>query len=311
MKILFVGSGALACPALLAILERGTDHLVAVVTQPDRPRGRHLHLGSCPVKALASQAGAPLLAPVSINEPNVVERLARLKPDLLVVAAYGQMLKKPVLDLPRLAAVNIHPSLLPRFRGAAPVQWTLAHGDTMTGVTLLYVTARMDAGDLLMQEREPVLDEDTAVTLEARLAQKGARMLLTLIDRFREGPLAGIPQREEDVVFAPKLSKTDGQVDWTMSAERIRNRIRGFHPWPGSCCEAPAGSDRVLLLHKAKVEPGEGAPGEILSLKGEGPLVATGEQALRLLCVQPAGRGAMAGDAYARGARLAVGDRMG
>jgi methionyl-tRNA formyltransferase len=199
------------------------------------------------------------------------------------------------LAVPRLGTINVHPSLLPKYRGASPIQWALANGDAETGVSVLYVTPKMDAGDLLAQERYPIAPEDTFCTLEPKLAAKGAELLVRVLDEFRAGKTQGIPQDEAQVTFARKLSKEDGRVDWRLPAEAIRNRLRGFAPWPGAYTVLPGGA--LLKIHEMKVEDGVAgaAPGTVLEARGEGPLIAAGKGAVRLVAVQPAGKKAMGG----------------
>ncbi len=299
-----MGSGALACPLLEGILAAGRDDLVAVVTQPDRAGGRGLQCQPCVVKTLAQARGLPVFTPEKASEEGFVAQLAGLKPDVMVVACFGQFLKRNVLAVPRLGTVNVHPSLLPKYRGASPIQWALANGDTETGVSVLYVTPKMDAGDLLAQERFAIGPEETFSTLEPKLAAKGAD--------FRAGRTQGVPQDEAQVTFARKLTKEDGRVDWTLPAAAIRNRLRGFAPWPGTYTFLPGGA--LLKIHGMKVEEGaapEAAPGTVLEAGGEGPLVAAGSGVVRLVQVQPAGKKAMAGAAFLCGSKLVVGERLG
>ena len=311
LKIILMGSGALACPLLEGILAAGRDEVAGVVTRPDRAGGRGLQCQPCVVKSLALARGLPVRTPENASEESFVAELAALKPDVIVVASYGQFLKKNLLAVPRLGTINVHPSLLPKYRGASPIQWALANGDTETGVSVLYVTPKMDAGDVLAQERFPISPDDTFCTLEPKLATKGAELLLRVLDNFRAGRTQGVPQDETQATFARKLSKEDGRVDWSLPAETIRNRLRGFSPWPGAQALLPGGT--LLKLHEVRVEAGRpgAAPGAILDAGETGPLVATGRGALRLAVVQPAGRKAMPGAAFLRGHRLAVGEQLG
>ena len=311
MNVVFLGSGALACPILSALLDFPSDRVVGVVTQPDRPKGRHLQLSSCPVKEQVRNAGVPVLTPERIGAPETVEAIRAWKPELLVVAAYGQFLTRPLLEMPPVACLNVHPSLLPKYRGAAPIQWAIAHGDEVTGVSILHMTARMDAGDLILQEPMRLGPDETAATLEPRLAAAGAALLLQVLDALRSGTASRIPQDESAVVLAPKLTRADARVDWMRSAKAIRDRVRGFSPWPGSVCEAPAGSGRMLKLQKVQWLPGRGEPGDILSIGAGDPVVATGGGALRLEIVQPEGGRPMRGEEYAHGARWVPGLRLG
>lgn len=311
MNVVFLGSGRLACPVLSALLASRTCRVAGVVTQPDRPSGRNLRLSACPVREMIGGAGVPVLTPERIGAPEAVEAVRALRPDVLVTAAYGQFLTRALLSVPPVASVNVHPSLLPKYRGAAPIQWAIANGDERTGVTILHMTERMDAGDLILQEPMPIGPEDTAETLEPRLAEVGAALLIRALEALGSGTAPRIPQEESAVVFAPKLTREDGRVDWTRSAKSLCDRARGFAPWPGSACEAPAGSGRRLKLLALRVESGAGAPGEVLSVGAGDPVVATGAGALRLETVQPEGGRAMRGADYARGARWVPGLRLG
>ena len=305
-----MGSGTLACPLLEGILAAGRDDVAAVVTQPDRAGGRGLQCQPCALKPLALARGLPVFDPPNASEDGFVAQLAALKPDVIVVASYGQFLKKNLLAVPRLGTINVHPSLLPKYRGASPIQWALANGDAETGVSVLYVTPKMDAGDVLAQERFAIRPEDTFCTLEPKLAAKGAEMLVRVLDGFRAGRTQGVPQDEAQVTFARKLAKEDGRVDWSQPAEAIRNQLRGFAPWPGAYAFLPGGL--LLKLHEVKVEAGAtGAlPGTILEAAGAGPLVAAGSGAVRLTMVQPAGKKAMPGAAFLCGHKLAAGERL-
>ena len=311
MRIVFIGSGELACPMLRALLDNPADSMVAVVTQPDRPSGRRLHLTPCPVKTFVTGRGLNVLSVENASAPDVVEKLSTLSPDLMVVVDFGQFLRKNVLALPKLGAINVHPSLLPKYRGAAPIQWAVANGETETGVTVLYVTEKMDAGDVVLQDAVSINDEDTTLTLEPKLAEVGARLLLNALDLIREGRVTRKPQDESQVTFAHKLKKEDGRIDWPQSASVIRNRIRGFVPWPSCCCEVPDGSGHMLRVLNARVDLTCGVPGTILELSGDGPLVACGEGALMLLEVQPEGKKPMSGAAYLNGHKLKIGELLG
>ena len=312
MRIIFMGAGALACPALRNLLEQKRDEVVAVVTQPDRPGGRRLHLKACPVRSfMEAHSGIPVLVSENASTPDMVARLRELKPDLMIVADFGQFLKRVVLEIPPRGMINIHPSLLPKYRGAAPIQWAIANGDLETGVSILYVTERMDAGDLILQERAPIRDEATTATLEPLLAELGATLLMRALDDIRAGRVRAVPQDETKVVLAPKLSKEDGRVDWPMAASAIRNRVRAFQPWPGSFCEVPEGSGHLLKLIEVRIEKRAGEPGMVLECGGDGPLVACGEHSLRLLEVQPEGKKPMAGAAFLCGHKLMPGSRLG
>jgi methionyl-tRNA formyltransferase len=301
LKVVFMGSDAFAVPAVEALHGSGHD-LAACVTQPDRPQGRRLQVRACPVKARAEALGVATLTPEKVGE--AIDALAALAPDAIVVAAYGQYLPRRLLALPRLGAINIHPSLLPAYRGAAPIQWAVANGDTGTGVTILEVSPRMDAGPILLQERHPIAPDDTTPTLEARLSALGARLMLDALALLERGAATRTPQDESRVSWARKLEKGDGLLDWTRPAVELHNRVRGFQPWPGTYCRV---SGQRLGVLKTEVEAVCGAPGTILAITGAGPLIACGEGSLRLLSVHPEGRKPVSGADYLRGARPVVG----
>jgi len=311
LKVVLMGSGALACPLLETILSEGKDDLAAVVTQPDRAAGRGLRCTPCALKPLAMENGLPVMSPERADDPEFLAKMNALAPDVIVAACYGQFLKPELLAVPAIGTINVHPSLLPKYRGASPIQWALANGDAETGVSVLYVTPRMDAGDILAQERTAIGPEETTATLEPKLAALGAGLLARVLDGFRAGRTEGAPQDESQVVLARKLTKEDGRVDWTLSAEAIRNRWRGFAPWPGAYTFLPGGV--LLKIHGMTVEAGAEAaePGMVIEAKGEGPLVAAGEGAVRLTKVQPAGKKMMTGAAFLCGHRLEAGVKLG
>ncbi len=311
MRILFLGSGQLACPALQAIADSGRHALVGVVTQPDRPQGRRLRLEACPGKAWATANQVPVFTPEAIGAESVVNELRALRPDLIVVAAYGQFLGKNLLTAAPRGAINIHPSSLPKYRGAAPIQWAIARGETVTGVTILRVTEKMDAGDILLQEYALIRPDDTAESLEPRLAGLGADLLLRAIDGLAAGTINPIPQDEAGVTFAPKLTKEDGQMDWRLPAAHMRNRIRGFQPWPGAFTTLVCGEETTRLkVLSAEIVSAIGVPGQVLSVGESGLVVAAGSDALCLTRVQPEGRPAMSAAAFCRGRRLTADARF-
>jgi methionyl-tRNA formyltransferase len=220
--------------------------------------------------------------------------------------AYGQILKQSLLDLPPRGCINVHASLLPKYRGAAPIQWAIARGDAMTGVTIMHMVKRMDAGDIIMQESTTIRDDETGGELHDRLAAIGASLLVKAIDAIAEGRATRTPQIEAHASYVPKLTKEDGRIDWKSRAEEVYNRIRAFNPWP--CCFCMVRGKGMLRILKASVETPSGASGEVLGVSGDGPLVATGAQSLRLLQVQPEGRKIMAGSAYLNGRAIKKGD---
>ncbi len=306
MRIIFFGSAAIGFPLLAALLASTQDEVAAVVTQPDRPAGRSQRLTPCPVKTFARERGLPVLSPEKVKDG--LQELDSFKADLFVVVAYGQYIPQSVLALPKHGAINLHPSLLPKYRGSSPIQWAVAAGDTVTGVTILYVGEKMDAGDIILQRKMSIGPDDTSVILEPVLAAAGAELLMEAVEQIRHGTVRRHPQDDSVATEVHKLTKEDGRLDWTLSAETLRNRIRGFTPWPGCFCEIPDGQ-RLKVLRAAVEEPA-GFPGEILEASGAGLLVAAGKGALRLLEVQPSGRCVMDGAAYLRGYPLTPGVRL-
>ncbi|MGQ9662421.1 MAG: methionyl-tRNA formyltransferase [Kiritimatiellia bacterium] len=322
LRTVFMGSAQLACPSLERLVADRENELVAVVTQPDRPGGRHLKIRACPVKALAEQRGLNVLAPEKVNAKTVIASLCDLQPDLIVVVAYGQMLGRELLSIPVLGCINLHPSLLPAYRGAAPVQWAIARGEQVTGVTTMLLNERMDAGDIIFQRAVAIDAEDTAGSLERKLALAGAELLAETVAAIRDGKAPRQRQDEAKASYAPRLRKEDGRIDWKLPAEDIHNRVRAFNPWPGCFCRVRATTSErggILRVWKTRVEKYSvgGAslqsrfdPGQIVELAGDGPVVATGSDLLRLLEVQPEGKRVMSGKSFLCGRRLAVGIRL-
>jgi methionyl-tRNA formyltransferase len=306
MRIVFMGSAELAVPSLRALAESETDQVVGVVSQPDRPAGRKRVLTPCPLKAFAETIGLPVMTPEKIGAPESVDQLAALKPDLFVVAAYGQYIPSRVIGLAPNEAINVHPSLLPKYRGSAPIQWAILNGDSVTGVSIIYVAKKMDAGDILRQMEYPLGPDETSATLHDALADKGAELLLQAIDDIRTGTVSRTVQDETQVVEIRKLAKEDGKIDWSLPAEQIRNRIRAFDPWPGSFCTLADGE--LLKVWKAERDDGSGLPGELLD---DHLLVATGDGALRLQEVQPVGKKRMDAIAFLNGRPVVKGERLG
>lgn len=313
MRIVFMGSADLSCPSLEALGVQDGLEVAGVVTQPDRPRGRHLKVVPGPVRVTAGIHGWPVLTPENVNAPDAVDAIRALGPDLLVVIAYGQILKKELLALPPRGCLNLHASLLPKYRGASPIQSAIAAGETVTGVTAMWMNERMDAGDIVLQRETAIGDDDTGGSLHDTLAALSAEVLIETLAAIRDGRAARRPQTNAQATYAPKLKKEDGKIDWTASAAMIRNRIRAFNPWPCCFCEAPAGAGRTLRVLRAKLEPAaaRGCAGEVTEADGAGPVVATGDGGLRLVEVQPEGRRVMSGADYLHGHGVKAGDVLG
>ena len=306
MRIVFMGSAELAIPSLSAIMDAGDSEVVGVVAQPDRPAGRKRQPTACPLKAFASGFGLNIMTPEKVGDPESMQALSALKPDLLVVVAYGQYIPARVIALAPSEAINVHPSLLPKYRGSAPIQWAIANGDSITGVSIISLAQKMDAGDILRQETYPIGEDDTSGALHGKLAVFGADLLLKAIDDIRNGRVSRVVQDESQAVEVRKLAKEDGEIDWTLPAKTIRNRIRAFDPWPGNTCRLPAGEP--LKVWAAKVEVASGRPGEVLD---DHLLVATGDGALRLTAIQPAGKKRMPAISFLNGHPVAKGEMLG
>lgn len=296
-RVVFMGSPAFAVPVLEALAEQYP--VVGVVTQPDRPAGRGNRLKPPPVKVRAQELGLPVFQPERLSRPEALEQLRTWAPDLIVVAAYGQILKPQVLQLPRYGCLNVHASLLPRWRGAAPVAYAIWHGDPKTGVTIMLMDEGLDTGPILAQREEPILAHDTAATLSQRLARLGAQLLLETLPDYLSGRLQPRPQDEAQATYAPRLRREDGWLDFTRPAPELERQVRAFDPWPGTFTFWNHRRLKVLRAHAEPLpSPGPGQPMVVDGL----PAVGTGEGVLVLDLVQPEGRKAISGDAFLRGA---------
>jgi methionyl-tRNA formyltransferase len=306
----FLGSGAFAVPSLEALLDGGHD-VAAVVTQPDREKGRGRAMAAPPIKAVAQRRHVPVLQPPRIRDPEAIEALRALRPDAQVVVAYGQILPRAVIDIPPLGTVNVHSSLLPRYRGAAPIHWAIVNGERETGVTTMLIDEGLDTGPILLARPISIGPEETAPELEARLARLGAEVLLETLEGLARGTLAAHPQDHARATLAPLLKKEDARLDWTRPADEIARRVRGLQPWPGTVTEWARGQLKVL---RAREEPGPAADapaGTVLAVDGRGIVVAGGKGTrLRLTEVQPESRRPMPASAFAAGARLRPGARL-
>ena len=310
MNVIFLSTPDCGCPYLSAIEAAGGE-IVAVITQPDRRRGRGRTLAAPPVKTAALAHGLRVLQPPTCRDEGVWEQLQALRPDIILVVAFGQILCPGFLAQPQVAALNVHYSLLPRLRGAAPVQYALLQGLTETGASLQHLAVELDAGDIVAQATLPIEPYDDAGTLTLRLTDVGCDLVRELLPRVMAGTAPRAPQDEALASWAPRLSKQDGALDWTEPAPAVVNRVRATNPWPGAYCYR--GDQRLGVLRARYVEAGAAGsgPGAIVTISaGSGPIVATGEGAVELLVVQPQGRKAMTGAEYLRGARLAPGDLL-
>jgi methionyl-tRNA formyltransferase len=308
LKVVFLGSGSFAIPSLEALIAH--HEVAAVVTQPDREKGRGRGLAPPPVKPVAQAHGVPVLQPLRIKHPEAQEALRSLAPELQVIVAYGQILPPSVIDIPPRGTVNVHASLLPRYRGAAPIQWAIVNAESETGVTTMQIDEGLDTGPLLLSRALSIGAEETAGELEPRLARLGAEVLIETLERLAEGTLTPTPQDHTRATLAPLIRKEDGRLDWDQPAASIACRVRGFHPWPGTSTRY---AGLTLKLLRVRPEPGRGGePGQLVALDRSGLVVACGlGTRLRVLEVQPESRRPMPAVAYAAGARLEPGARFG
>jgi methionyl-tRNA formyltransferase len=310
MRIVFMGTPEFSVPSLAALL--ASEHtVVGVVTQPDRPKGRGQALAESPIKQLATRHKIPILQPLKMKDPTFLETLASWKPDLIAVTAFGRILPKVVLDLPPKGCINVHASLLPKYRGAGPIQWALIRGERETGITTMLMDEGMDTGAILLQEKVSITPDDTAVTLSAKLAEVGGRLLVETLARLEKGMVTPQPQDSSRATMAPLLKKEDGLLDWTMPAPDLANRVRGLSPWPGAYTYL--GEDRWVIWKAEAVDRSTTAvpPGTIMDATKEGLLVATGIGALRILEFQPANSRRMSVAQYLAGHTLAPGMWLG
>ena len=304
-----MGTPDFAVPSLEGVAQSGHD-LAGVVTRPDSPRGRGQQMQPTDVKAAVASLGldVPVLQPESLRDEIFHAQLQALEPDLFAVVAF-LILPRSVLAIPKLGSVNIHPSLLPKYRGAAPIQWAIINGETETGVTIFFLSPRVDAGDILVQQKVEIGSNETAGELYERLKMKGAELLIRAIDGIAEGPVIPVPQTDEGVSRAPKLKREDGEIDWSKSAGDIRNLIRGTNPFPGAFT---LWRNKLLKVHRATVDTGMGEVGTVIEADGKrGLIVGTGEGVLALDEVQPAGKKRMSGADFVRGYRIEVGEKFG
>ena len=306
--IVFMGTPQIAAVTLEQLIQ-GPDPVVGVVTQPDRPTGRGQRSIPSPVRRVAESRGIPVIAPEKIRTPEFLNALREWKPEIIVVVAYGRILAKTILDLAPYGCLNVHYSLLPKYRGAAPAAWTIINGETTAGVTTMKLVEKMDAGPLYLQEATEVAAAETTGSLQSKLTPIGARLLLETLRRLKAGSLMPREQDESGVTFAPLLKKEDGLIDWTQSATLIERRVRGFDPWPGAYSHI---GGKLLKIHRARVLAADitGTPGEVLRADAEGLWVATGSGILGLEEVQLENRKRLSGVEFLRGARIKTGDRL-
>lgn len=312
-----MGTPQFAVASLALLIERGYE-IAAVVTQPDRPKGRKRELTPSPVKVFALERGLKVLQPEKLRSPEAVAEVKAIAPDLIVTAAYGQILPKSVLDVPRFGCVNVHGSLLPRYRGGAPIQRAIINGESVTGVTLMYMAEGMDTGDMIDKVEVPITDEDTAGTMFEKLSVAGAQLLLEWLPRIEEGTAPRTPQKDSEATYAPNLTREDEKLNWKGTAREVFNRVRGLNPMAGGftyldgevfkvwACRIPQGSDNMMRPEWTNL-----FPGSVLETGTIGIRVRTGDGSVVLTEVQPAGKKAQSAADFVRGARLPAGKVLG
>jgi methionyl-tRNA formyltransferase len=308
LRTVFMGTPRFAVPSLAALA--ASENVTLVLCNPDRPAGRGRTVAPPPVKDEAVRLGIPVFQPEKARHPDAVARIAAEAPDLIVVVAYGHILPKAILDIPRRMCVNVHASLLPKYRGAAPINWAVAGGETETGITIMKMDEGMDTGPMLYALKTPIGEEDTAESMYGRLSDLGAQALVDALRRMREGTLSETTQDNALATYAPMLKKDHGKIDWGKCAREVRNLIRGMAPWPSATTVHAGRALKVLASVIAAEEGTAGDPGEVLDAAASGVDVACGDGVLRLLSVQPEGGKAMDAWAYAQGRRMARGDRL-
>jgi len=309
MKLIFMGTPDFAVRSLRELVEAGHD-VSLVVTQPDRQKGRGKTVQCPPVKEAASEYGIEVYQPQKVRRPECVEYLKKQNADMIIVAAFGQLLPKEILDLPPYGCVNVHASLLPKYRGASPIQWAVINGEKTAGVTIMQMGEGLDTGDILAQSSLPLAADETGGSLFDKLAEEGAKLLVKTLPHIEDGSVMRTPQNEDEATYVGMIKKTMGDIDWTRPAAEIERLVRGLNPWPSAYTVADG---RTLKIWKAAVIPGGDADraGEVICSGRDGLVVQTGGGQLRLLEVQLEGKKRMAADAFLRGYALAAGTKLG
>ncbi|MCL2568923.1 MAG: methionyl-tRNA formyltransferase [Oscillospiraceae bacterium] len=292
-----MGTPAFACPTLEALYETGHT-ICAVFTQPDKPKDRGMQLTPPPVKELALSHGTPIYQPATLKGGEAANLIRELAPDLIVVVAYGKILPKEILDIPPKGCINVHASLLPKYRGAAPIQWAILNGEQVTGVTIMHMDVGLDTGDIISMRETPVEPTETSGALFTRLSTLGAELLADTISSILDGTATRTPQQSDAATYAPPLSRDQSPVDWTRPAQSIVNQIRGLNPWPMATAEL---GDKIFKLHTVHVGQGSGVPGTIIVAGATGLEIAAGDGSVIITTLQAPGKKAMAAADYLRG----------
>lgn len=299
MRVIFMGTPDFAVPSLEALLTK--HEVVLVVTQPDKPKGRGKKMVPTPVKACALEHGIPVLQPEKVKEPEFVEQLRSYEPDLIAVTAFGQILSEPILEMPKYGCINVHGSLLPKYRGAAPMQWSIIDGEKVTGITTMYMAKGLDSGDMLLKAEVEITDEDTFATIHDKMAVTGANLLLDTLDQLEAGTLKRIPQDHDAATYAPMITKETGHIDWSKNRQDIINLIRGLNPAPAAYTIYEEEVLKIFGAVISDVQADGAANGEIVAVVKKGFVVKCGDGCLLITEVQARGGKRMMTDAYLRG----------
>lgn len=312
MRIIFMGTPDFAVPVLQSLIN-SRHEVVAVVTQPDRPKGRGKNMQFSPVKECALAHNIPVMQPVNVSVPEVIDELRAYEPELIVVVAFGQFVTKKIREMPKYGCINVHASLLPKYRGAGPIQWAVINGEKESGVTTMYMCREIDKGDMLLKDTVTLDPKETGDSLHDKLSMMGGPLLLKTIDQLEDGSAVRIPQCEEESTYAPKLEKTMGNIDWTMDADRIERLVRGLNSWPGTFTKIHGKTVKIwdcdVVCQEALTESQAAAePGTVIISEKDQLIVKAGNGALSLRMLQPEGKKNMTVDAYLRGYPIAHGE---
>ena len=312
MRIIFMGTPDFAVPVLQSLIN-SRHEVVAVVTQPDRPKGRGKNMQFSPVKECALAHNIPVMQPVNVSVPEVIDELRAYEPELIVVVAFGQFVTKKIREMPKYGCINVHASLLPKYRGAGPIQWAVINGEKESGVTTMYMCREIDKGDMLLKDTVMLDPKETGDSLHDKLSMMGGPLLLKTIDQLEDGSAVRIPQCEEESTYAPKLEKTMGNIDWTLDADRIERLVRGLNSWPGTFTKIHGKTVKIwdcdVVCQEALTESQAAAePGTVIISEKDQLIVKAGNGALSLRMLQPEGKKNMTVDAYLRGYPIAQGE---
>ncbi|MEK7688705.1 MAG: methionyl-tRNA formyltransferase [Deltaproteobacteria bacterium] len=304
LRIVFMGTPEFAVPSLKALIGLGED-VAAIITQPDKPKGRGKKLTTPPVREAALKYNIPVFQPEKIKDEPFITAIRNFFPDVIAVVAYGKILPKAILDIPPKGCINVHASILPKYRGAAPINWAIINGEKETGITTMLLDEGMDTGDMLLTEKVEIRNDDTASSLHDRLKYIGADLLIKTIKGIKSETIRPIPQDDSQATYAPMLKKEDGRIDWTMKTEEIKNLIRGLNPWPGAYTRWDG---KQIKIFKAEVEAGvKEEPGTVINISTEGIFVATGKGILLIKELQPENKNRMTASEFIKGYRIVKG----